>query len=105
MGVFVIISSILSPLNIAFTFDYPYDTLYKTFDYITLAVFVLDILIGLRASFFTINNEEVIDQKEIALNYVKSSSFLFDMLSTIPISEISNSFVSGNGNSYVIWLK
>lgn len=61
IGLFVLYSSFVSPLDIAFDFEPVGQLLYTIGDYITLGLFILDILINLRTSYFTDSNDEIID--------------------------------------------
>lgn len=62
IGFFVLYSSFFSPLNIAFRFrfDETGKLFYDIGENITLAFFIFDILVNLRTTFYTSNNEEVI---------------------------------------------
>ncbi|KRX03617.1 Cyclic nucleotide-binding protein [Pseudocohnilembus persalinus] len=107
IGILVLYSSFMSPLDIAFQFKDIGKILYKIGDYITLVFFIFDIVFNLRTTFYTPNNEECIDQRLVAKNYLKSSSFIVDLVSTIPISEFAD-LISGNSsgqNTYIKWLK
>lgn len=98
-------STFVSPLDIAFEFSGTTQIVYKTGDYITLVLFIMDIIINFRTTYLTSDNDEVIDTRMIARNYVSSSMFWFDLISTLPIAEISD--ISGNSgsSSYVKWFK
>ena len=50
----------------------------------TLIIFVLDIFMNLRTTFYNDEFEEIVDWKKVALNYVQSWIFLIDILSTFP---------------------
>ncbi len=102
----MLFSTFLSPLDIAFEFKGTGAIFYSIADWITFGFFVLDILVNLRTTYYNDNNEEIIDQKMIAYNYVKSIQFLFDVLSTLPISEISGAFSDNKSSAKVVkWFK
>ena len=48
----------------------------------------MDLLINFRTTYIDENDNEVVDFSSIAVNYVKSTSFYLDLISTLPISEI-----------------
>ena len=85
----MIYTAFFSPLDIAFQFSGKGLLVYQILDWITLIIFVLDIFVNLRTTYFTYNDDEILEPKKIAKNYVYSASFLFDLVSTIPLSELS----------------
>lgn len=50
----------------------------------TLVVFIFDILVNFRTTFYNDEFEEIVDWKKVALNYSQSWIFLIDILSTFP---------------------
>lgn len=52
-------SSFFSPLDIAFEFSGSGLILYNIGEWITLVFFILDIIVNLRTTYYTPNNEEV----------------------------------------------
>ena len=98
ISVFVLYSTFLSPIDIAFEFSGTSLVAYKIGDYVTLVFFSLDIFINCRTTFFTDNNDEIINGKIIARAYLGSTMFIFDLISTLPIAEISDAFASGDGS-------
>ena len=91
---FVLYSTFLSPIDIAFEFEGSILILYKIGDYVTLGFFVLDILINCRTTYFTDSNDEIIDSKMITKTYLTSTMFIFDLVSTLPVAEISELFTA-----------
>lgn len=45
-------------------------------------------MVNLRTTYFNEDNEEIIDARMIAKNYVYSINFIIDVASAFPISEI-----------------
>lgn len=47
----------------------------------------------------------------VAMNYIRSTSFIVDLVSTLPIAEISEALSSSEntdnkkGDNYIIWVK
>lgn len=66
---------------------YPEDSI-EELDIAILVVFILDILLTFRTTFFNEENDEIIDAKIIFFHYLKSTNFLIDFVSAIPIGEI-----------------
>ena len=97
VGLFVIWTCFTSPLDIAFDFADGFKRFYDVFDWFVFAIFVADILTNLRCTYFTPNNDEVIDGKMCASAYIKSAMFTFDMLGTLPIAEIASLFQGPDG--------
>ena len=90
MGILVFYTSFLSPIEIAFEFESStLRDVYIVFDYIILAFFGFDILINFRSTYIDDKLDEIIAPNLIAKNYLKSTNFYVDIISTIPISEIS----------------
>jgi len=81
--------------------------LYTIGDYISLGFFILDICVNLRTTYYTSNilliilenNDEIIDPKKILKNYIGSTTFIIDLVSTVPISEITDLVVADSGSS------
>lgn len=53
-----------------------------------LIIFILDIGITMRTTYFDEENDEIIDGKLILNHYIKSTNFYIDVISALPISEI-----------------
>lgn len=66
IGFFILYSSFMSPLDIAFEFKGLGEILYLISDYFILAFFVMDLFVSLRTTYYTNNNEECIDPKLVA---------------------------------------
>jgi hypothetical protein len=66
-------------------------TLVKIINYLIVAIFILDIIISLRTTYYDEMKDEIINGKECALHYIKSMNFLVDLLSSIPITEFQDS--------------
>ena len=45
-----------------------------------------------RTTYYDDNDEEIVGARMIAINYISSSGFYLDVLSTLPISEIFSLF-------------
>lgn len=105
VGILVLYTTFVSPVDIAFEFTGAGKIAYKTGDYITLIFFIFDIVINFRTSYMTQSNDEIIDSRMIAAKYLASSMFWFDLVSTLPIAEISDISGSSNEADYMKWLK
>lgn len=55
------------------------------------SIFLIDILIVFRTTFINERGVEVTESYDIAVNYLKSS-FIIDLMATIPFDEIMQSF-------------
>mmetsp|Transcript_11978 Transcript_11978/g.18501 ORF Transcript_11978/g.18501 Transcript_11978/m.18501 type:complete len:174 (-) Transcript_11978:44-565(-) len=63
-------------------------------------MFVLDIVLNFRTSFFNPNTaDEILNSKKIARHYVTSSRFWIDILSTVPFDVIMEMFSDGSGST------
>ena len=62
--------------------------------------FVIDLILNLRTSYPDSNNEEIVDGKMIARNYIKTKGFVLDLLSALPIPEIAL-IIFGLNNHYI----
>ncbi len=60
-------------------------------NYFVDSVFVMDIIINFRTTFFDREGDEIYDCKSIARRYVKSGKLIIDLLATVPVEY----FVSG----------
>ena len=61
----------------------------KTFDLVIDFIFCIDILLNFFTSFINLKTGlEVVDNKEIAIKYLRSS-FLLDLVSTLPLDELA----------------
>ncbi|CDW81634.1 UNKNOWN [Stylonychia lemnae] len=70
------------PVDIAFITE---ETIFLTvIDQIINAIFLIDIIIIFRTTYYNKRGEEVFDQKAIALEYIKSGRFFFDFLACVP---------------------
>lgn len=66
---------------------YPADEI-RELDYIILGTFIIDLLFNMRTTYFTEDNEEVINPRMVFFNYVQSLQFYIDLFSAIPITEM-----------------
>lgn len=90
MGILVLYTSLVSPIDIAFEFgDGPFKRFYVGFDFFLLSLFALDILINFRTTYYDEQQAEIVDSRMIMRNYLKNYNFYIDVVSTIPVSEIS----------------
>jgi hypothetical protein len=65
------------------------------FDISVDVLFLFDILVNFRTTFYNTRGEEVYNPKQIATNYIKSS-FLLDILSCIPFDDIFEGLFEGS---------
>jgi hypothetical protein len=102
MGVLVIYTALMSPIDIAFEFTGggTFETVYNILDVMLLCLFACDIIINFRVTYFDDDQSEVVNSREIMKNYLQNYNFYLDMVSTVPISELSN-LVTGSGSSGV----
>lgn len=71
------------PIQMCF-FDYD-ETFFDPIDYVTLVIFWIDIILNCRTTYMNSNNEEVVDGKLLFWKYIKSSHFLIDVFSALPL--------------------
>lgn len=87
MGIFILLSFILTPFNLAFR-DYRFKNVqYSSFLYVIDAVFILDIFINFISVYEDYNKNLRTEFKEIAKNYYKTW-LLVDIFSIIPFDLI-----------------
>ena len=103
--IFAVINGIALPLELAFnkTFEYmdratkeaggSFSTMamFKTFDTLTVIVFLIDIIIAFFSSFINVSTgDEIFDLKLIAYNYIFIDGlFWIDFISTVPLNDIA----------------
>ena len=57
---------------------------------IILVLFIIDIIINFRTTYFDEHSAEIVDAKMIALKYFKSIFFFMDLISIIPFELLIN---------------
>jgi hypothetical protein len=63
-------------------------------------------MINFRTTYFNYNEDEIINGRLITKNYIQSASFYVDLVSTLPIAEISNIYFNSDAKgSYLVFLK
>lgn len=92
LSVIVMTGSFYYPIELAFDNGDGSFWVANIFDKIALLFFGADIILTFRTTYFDKNNEEVVESKAIAKHYVRSISFVIDVLCTLPISEIFELF-------------
>lgn len=86
--------AIAIPLSISFNPDIFGHPVVKTVDSLIDLIFALDIIFRFRTTYIDpISGEEILDNYLISKHYVTSSSFYFDVISTIPFDD----FISNDG--------
>ena len=75
------------PFNVAFEPQIAAGWLFTLIDVVIDFIFFIDILITFRLSFINEKGKEVINPKEIAINYVLGM-FWIDLAATVPIDSI-----------------
>ena len=66
------------------------ETLWATCDHLTDLVFLLDIVVQFRTGYLE-QGLVVYDSKKLALHYVKSRSFIFDLVTLLPLQLLQRS--------------
>jgi hypothetical protein len=79
--------ALVTPFEIGFNVK-----VFKNFEYVLTALFIADVLVNLRTTYFDNNKDEIVDYKLIALKYCRSYHFYIDVLGSIPFTDFfSNS--------------
>ena len=90
IGIVLVITCVMTPINIAFSFDKSF-THSEIADHTIDFLFLIDIIICFNAEFIADNHEVIRDRKRISINYL-TGWFFIDIVSIIPFSE----FFSGS---------
>ena len=97
-------NSFTIPLQVAFhlhSMDHP---VYILVDVIINIVFICDMLVNFRTTFIDEESgEEVIDPKEIAVNYLKSR-FKIDLIGVLPWDDIARFWIAWGSSHSVNWI-
>ena len=80
------------PLKVAFKPEFLSSATSDIFDAIIDFIFVLDIIISFRTTFFDSLGHEVVNPRKIAWNYLKNQ-FWIDLAATIPFDKIFEAFI------------
>lgn len=72
-----------SILYLPWELAYPEDTI-PYHNIFILIVFIFDLIISFRTTFYNDEQDEIVGNKEIFYNYIRSPFFIMDVLSTIP---------------------
>jgi hypothetical protein len=84
------------PLDIAFEPEGFKNDAYAIFNYLTDAIFLIDIVFNFRTTIQDfITGNEITDSKQIAMKYIKGR-FFFDLLAAVPFEFISNLMSADN---------
>ena len=93
---FAIINGIGLPLEIAFNEIIDEVEWYAVLNNITTSIFVMDILFGFFTSYVNISSgDEIFGMRMIAIYYITYGSFIIDLLSTLPLNELSGALGGG----------
>ena len=79
---------IIIPIDIAFPLADFGPIGYEIADRIIDVMFLLDIIVSFRTTFYNKHGEEVFDTKKIAINYIFGGRFIIDFLSTVPLDDM-----------------
>ena len=85
----LVLSCVLTPLNIAFAYDKKY-TAHDVIDHTIDVLFLFDIILCFNAAYITQDQEIVSDRKSIAKNYL-TGWFWIDFIAIVPFEEIMTS--------------
>jgi len=91
------------PLAMAFLDRTPWPTGVLIVEIVSIAIFILDILVNIRTTYSNENNEEIIDSKMMKRNYMKSRLFLIDVITVLPIPEILLIVLIGSAQQWFIY--
>lgn len=56
-------------------------------DYLIVCIFILDIVVNFRTTYYQTSSLEIVNPKKISYHYFMSLNFYIDLLTSIPISE------------------
>jgi len=73
------------------------------FEILSICIFVIDMIVNIRTTYSNENNEEIIDGKMMKNNYIKGKLFLVDVITTLPIPEITLGIASHSENRWLIY--
>lgn len=90
------------PFIIGFKPEYSFTYQIEINDYIIMVIYLLDILLKFRTTYFNSHTgEETFDTKKIALLRFKKSRFYLDILAFIPFSKIFGSVMTHDQKDFV----
>jgi hypothetical protein len=89
------------PLKVAFKPEFLSSTTSDVFDAIIDFIFVLDIIISFRTTFFDSFGHEVDNPRKIAWNYLQNQ-FWIDLGATIPFDKIFEAFIDEKSQFYEV---
>jgi len=75
------------PLGATFLYDREIPNGVIVFEYVSIGIFYLDMLMNMRTTYSNENNEEIIDSKMMLKNYLTSKWFWIDFIAALPLSE------------------
>lgn len=87
---FILVLAIITSFSVGFELvltSLDNDARYKTFSYCSDFLFLIDIFVQFRTTYFSVEGEEVRDWKKISFRYIKGMFFV-DLIATIPWSLI-----------------
>ena len=97
--IFAIQNAITLPMEIAFEEELSDIPALKYLDYVTTAVFTLDIIAGFITSYIEVSTgEQIFAMRPIAINYICAGPFLIDIFSTFPLDAIAKPFAPKDAN-------
>lgn len=94
--IIVIYNSIFNPVEIAF--ELSGDMWFQVSNIVVSAIYVVDILLNMRTSYFDENNDEILDAKLIAKKYCESKYFVIDLITALPFTEVIEKLLEGKIN-------
>ena len=91
--------SLAIPLSISFEPDVFNEPAMRTLDSFIVLVYITDILIRFRSTYIdTISGEEIVDSYLISMKYLFSLQFVIDVISTLPLDDLSG---GGDARAYL----
>jgi len=104
--IFAVVNGVTLPLEIAFGDQFSNEPWYRVLDWITISVFILDVIAGFFTSYVNISSgDEIFGMRMIAINYITEGTFLIDIASTFPIDQLAVAFGAEQDGSVAQSLK
>lgn len=97
----IFLNSLLNPVEIAF--EQQGNEINQAFNLVLIIFYIADILLSMRTTYFDENNDEILDGVLLFKNYLKSKAFFIDLISAIPLSEITEYILQGT--SQITYIK
>lgn len=92
----MIYNSLFNPIEIAF--ELSGDLWFQISNSLVCFIYVSDIILNMRTSYFDENNDEILDAQLIAKKYCESKYFFIDLITSLPFTEVIEKILEGEIN-------